>query len=392
MPEIINECKRIESKLIEMRRDLHRIPEFGGELPMTRKYVCHKLDELGIPYKLNSGDDGLIAEIKNGEGKVLALRADMDALHIDEIDRPYKSEIPGQMHGCGHDAHTAMLLAAAEIINNHKDELNGTVRLIFQAAEETGKGAIQMIAEGALDGVDGICAIHVGNLAGDDFPVGTFVIVPGPASAGKDKFTVTVKGKGTHTAFPEKGVDSILIGARIVNAYEEISARELPAGAAAVLAFGSFQAGIDNNSIPHTAVLKGSLRAQDDSVRDFVGGRMKEIAEHIAKAFRAECDVDITRGSYAVMNDESLSAFVADAVSETMGEEKVVTKISSALMGSDDFFRYAAQIPGVYFFLCTNNAEKGITEANHHPAFDVDEEVLWEGAAAYAAIALKYLK
>ena len=139
-----------------------------------------------------------------------------------------KSEIEGQMHGCGHDAHTAILLAAAEILNKHKDELNGTVRLLFQAGEETGTGAKNMLSENALDDVDAICAIHVGNLAGNDIPTGTVVVLPGSVSAGKDKFTITVRGKGTHSAFPEKGVDPILIAARIVNACEELSARELP--------------------------------------------------------------------------------------------------------------------------------------------------------------------
>lgn len=391
---IINECKNLEEKLISMRRYLHQFPEIGGELPVTREYVCGALDEMGIPYRLNKSDCGIVAEIKGkGEGKTIAFRADMDAINVTEnTNLPFSSKNQGKMHGCGHDAHTAMLLCAAEIINVHKEELNGNVRLIFQAGEETGTGAKNMIAEGALCGVDAICAAHVGNLAGDDLPAGTVVVLPGPVSAGKDKFTVTVKGKGTHSAFPEKGIDPILIAARIVNACEEMSARELPAGTAAVLSFGSFQAGIDHNSIPECAVLKGSIRVQDVKIRDFLGERLKCISDHIASAFRAESVVEIKRGSSTVMNDEELSGFVAKAVSNVLEKESIVTKISSALMGSDDFANYAERIPGVYFFLCTNNPSKGITEANHNPAFDVDEDVLWRGIAAYVSTATEYLK
>lgn len=391
---ILEEIKMIENKLVLMRRELHKCPETGDRLPKTREYVCSVLDELGIAYKLNSCDDGLIADICGKEnGNIIAFRADMDALNIVEntgVD--YESEIKGKMHGCGHDAHTAVLLATAEILNKHKDKLNGTVRLLFQTGEETGTGAKNMLSEGALEGVDAICALHVGNIAGDDFPTGSMVILPGPVSAGKDKFTITVRGKGTHSAFPEKGVDPILIAARIVNACEELSARELPAGTAAVLSFGSFQAGLDHNTIPDTAVLKGSIRVQDTKVRDFLGERLKCISENIACAFRADCDVEIKKGSATVMNNEHLSCLVADAVKNVLDSDKVITKKSSALMGSDDFANYAGKIPGVYFFLCTNNADKNIVESNHNPEFNVDEDVLWEGVAAYTAIAMEYLK
>ncbi len=394
MVNIIDECKQIEDKLISLRHELHRCAEIGGNLPKTREIVCRELDGMGIPYKLNSEDSGLIAEIQGDKsGKTIAFRADMDALHITEqTGLPFESEIKGQMHGCGHDTHTAMLLCAAEIINKHKDKLKGTVRLIFQSGEETGTGAKLMIKEGALDGVEAICALHVGNIAGDDLPTGTFVVLPGPVSAGKDKFTITVRGKGTHSAFCSKGVDPILIGARIIEACDEISSRELPAGTAAVLSFGSFQAGCDHNTIPDTAVIKGSIRVQDVEVRNFIGERLKCICENVAKAFRAECEVDLKRGSSTVVNNEDLSAFVAQSIASTLGKEKVVTKTSYSLMGSDDFANYADKIAGVYFFLCTNNRDKDIIYTNHNTSFDVDEDVLWQGTGAYCAIAFDYLK
>lgn len=391
---ILKQSKKMNEKVIDIRRELHKYPEIGDNLPQTRRVVCGILDKLGIAYKLNSNDDGIIVDIKGKqEGKMLAFRADMDGLHITEdTGLEYSSEIEGQMHGCGHDAHTAILLAVAEILNECKNEFNGTVRLLFQSGEETGTGAKHMLAQGALDGVDAICSLHVGNLAGNDIKTGNLVVLGGAVSAGKDKFTITVRGKGTHSAFPEKGVDPILIAARIVNACEEMSARELPAGTAAVLSFGSFQAGHDHNTIPDTAVLKGSIRVQDVNIRNFMGERLKCICENISGAFRAECDTEIKRGSSTVMNDEDLSALAAEAISDVLGKESVTTKISSALMGSDDFANYAERIPGVYFFLHTNNIEKGITEANHNPKFDIDESVLWKGVAAYCAIAMKYLK
>lgn len=394
MDSILNTSKNLSEKIILMRRELHKYPEIGGELPQTRRIVCDVLDKLGISYKLNTKDDGLIADITgNNPGKTIAFRADMDGLHNDEdTGLEYASQIQGNMHGCGHDAHTAILLGVAEILNEYKNEFNGTVRLLFQSGEETGTGAKHMLSEGALDGVDAICTLHVGNLAGNDITPGNIVILGGPVSAGKDKFTITVRGKGTHSAFPDKGVDPILIAARIVNACEELSARELPAGSAAVLSFGSFQAGLDHNTIPDTAVLKGGIRVQDVNMRNFMGERLKCICQNIAAAFRAECDVDIKRGSSTVMNDEALSKLAAEVVADALGKESVITKISSALMGSDDFANYAERIPGVYFFLHTNNEEKGITESNHNPKFDVDEDVLWKGAAAYVAIAMEYLK
>ena len=391
---IMLDCKEREKALISLRRELHKVPEFGGELPKTRKIVCDWLDERGIPYTLNPNDDGLVAEIKGTmNGKTLAFRADMDGLHInEETDAPYKSQIDGQMHGCGHDAHTAILLVAAEILNKRKDMLHGTVRLLFQSGEETGTGAKQMLKIGAFDGVDAVCAIHVGNLAGDIHNAGDIIVLPGPVSAGKDKFTITVHGKGTHSAFPEKGIDPILVAARIVNACEEIMARELPPGTAAVLSFGSFNAGEDHNTIPDKAVLRGSIRVQDEKTRDFIGKRLTCVSQNIASAFRAECDVNIIKGSQTVMNNPELSDLVAKAVAEAIGKDKVVTQITSALMGSDDFANYASRIPAVYFFLHTNNKEIGIVEANHNPRFDVDESVLWEGVAAYVAIALNFLK
>ena len=389
---IINGSKAFEDELIETRRFLHTIPEIGDELPRTKQFVCEYLDKIGVPYRTFPDFDGVIAEI-NGKanGKTIAFRADMDGLNIDEAtDVPFKSEIAGKMHGCGHDAHTAILLLVAKLLCAHKDYLNGTVRLIFQTGEETGSGAKKMLANGAIDGVDAIFALHVGNLGGDSLSAGDFAILPGFVSAGKIKFTITVKGKGTHSAFPEKGIDPIIVASKIIIAFKEMMANNEMG--ASVLSVGSFHAGEDHNTIPETATLRGSIRAQDSTVREFLANRVKEISEAMAAEVGATCILDIKRGSSSVRNDDKMAEFVARTVADVFGKDRVLTKLPKPLMASDDFANYAERIPAVYFMLHTNNNGKGIAQANHNPCFDIDEAVLYKGVAAYAAIALEFLK
>ena len=392
MDFILKEASKLESELIALRRSLHKIPEIGDELPKTKRFVCEYLDKIGVPYEEVAGCDGIVATIKgHARGKTVALRADMDALHLNEdTNLPFRSEIDGQMHGCGHDAHTAMLLIVAKLLSLHTAKLNGEVKLIFQSGEETGSGAKKVIASGKIDDVDAVFGIHVGNLAGDDNNVGDIFIKEGAVSAGKDKFTITVKGKGTHSAFPERGVDPILISARIVNACEELIAREVPAGTSAVLSFGSISAGVDHNTIPSMAVIKGSIRCQDEKIRGFLGERLIELAKGIAQTFRGDAEVDLKRGSTTVMNDSDLAKFAYNAVKNVYGDS-VYNNTKSALMGSDDFANYASKIPSVYFFLHTNNGEN-ICYSNHNPKFDVDESVLIKGVVSYLAIVLNYLK
>ena len=392
MKSILSECKKLETKLIEMRRELHKIPEIGGQLPKTRRFVCERLQELGIPYRLNEGDDGVVAEICGAKkGKTIAFRADMDALHANEENAAeYRSQHAGKMHGCGHDAHTAVLLSAAEILSGRKDRLAGRVRFLFQTGEETGTGAKQMIAEGALEGVDAIFALHVGALAGRDLPAGTLTVLPNAVSAGKDKFTITVHGKSTHSAFPALGIDPIRVAARIVVACEERMKKE-NANGTAVLSFGSVAAGEDHNTIPASALLKGSIRCQDEKHRSFLGKSLQEISEEIARSYGATCTVNLVKGSSTVVNDEGLALLAAGAIEAALGKEGLQTQTQSALMGSDDFANYLKKVKGVYFFLHTNNPEKGIMAFNHNAKFDIDEETLYRGVAATVAIAEKYL-
>ena len=389
---IINEAKMLEEELIETRRFLHTIPEIGDALPRTKQFVCKYLDKIGVKYRTFPDFDGVVAEIKGKEsGRTIAFRADMDGLHIDEAtDVPFRSEIAGQMHGCGHDAHTAILLIVAKLLYAHKDCFKGAVRFIFQTGEETGSGAKKMLANGAIDGVDAILALHVGNLAGNLLSAGDFAILPGFVSAGKIKFTVTVKGKGTHSAFPEKGIDPIIVAAKIIMGFNDMMADYAEKGAA-VLSVGSIHAGEDHNTIPETAILRGSIRAQNPTVREFLANRVREISETMAAEAGAVCFLDIKRGSQSVRNDDDMAAFAARTVANVFGKDHVLTRLPKPLMASDDFANYAQKIPAVYFLLHTNNEQKKICEANHSPRFDLDEDVLWEGVAAYTAIACRFL-
>ena len=388
---ILREAKALEGELIEIRRALHKIPEIGNELPRTKAFVCKYLDEIGVSYRETKGDDGIIADVcGTGEGKTVAFRADMDALHINEkTDVPFRSEIEGQMHGCGHDAHTAILLVTAKILNANKEKFSGKVRLIFQTGEETGSGAKIMLENNAISGVDSMFALHVGNLAGDTLSAGDFAILPGYVSSGKIKFAITVKGRGTHSAFPEKGIDPIIVAAKILVGFKELMENEIPKGTAAVLSVGSVHAGADHNTIPETATILGSFRTHDAAVGEFLTKRVTEISNKFAQEAGAKCVLDIKQGSRSVKNDEGAAAFAQEAVSFVLGKECVKTSLPRPLMASDDFSNYADRIPSVYFMLHTNNEEKGIVEANHNPYFNIDEDVLWRGVAAYLAIIFK---
>lgn len=391
--ELWQACKALEASIIETRRELHKWPEIGRELPRTRALICARLDQLGIPYTLNPADDGLYATIEGGfDGPMIAFRADVDALHIHEnTGKPYTSQIPGQMHGCGHDAHGAMLLGAAEVLQANREQLHGKVRLLFESGEETGTGATDMIEAGGLEGVDALVGLHVGNLAGSDVPSGTFSAIPGPVSAGKDRVFLTVHGKACHGAFPQDGVDPIWVGSQIVAGFHNILARELPAGTAAVLTVGSFQSGEDHNSIPSKAEMKGSIRTQNPAIRNFIVERMHTMVDHISAAYRAKADLTVKKGSSPVMNDPALTALSAEAIGTIPGIPEVRTSTPYALMGSDDFAYYAARVPSSYIFLSTANPALGTDKPNHSPEFDIDESVLWLGAAAYVAIARRYL-
>lgn len=388
-----NKCEAIQNEIVSMRRELHKIPELGLHLPKTRDFVVKKLQEIGIPYTLSEKDSSIVATMHCARpGKVLAFRADMDALPIlEDTGLPFASEHKGCMHACGHDAHTAMLLAAVKILYAERENLAGELRFIFQTAEELAKGSAVVVENGALDGVDAIFGLHIGNLLDKTIPSGTLVCVPGPVMASYDRFILDVKAVGCHASTPEKGVDPINIAAHIVLALQEINAREVAAADAAVVTMGMIRGGEQYNAIPSTVHIEGTTRALKEEVRQNLAKRIGEVSEYTVKAFRGSVDFKMDWGAPPVINNPEMAKFALDAVKDIFHEE-IVSYRESPNMAGEDFALYLQKVPGAFMFLSSSNPEKGTDVPHHNPKFDVDEDVLWKGTAAFVAIAEKFLQ
>lgn len=387
------ECKKLQEELVRMRRELHQIPEVGDMLPETRSYVEGKLKEYGIPFTENSHDSGLIAVIKGGKpGKTLALRADMDALPItEENEVDYKSRHEGAMHACGHDTHMAMLLGAAKVLNEHKDELCGSVKLFFQTNEEGSRGAERMVNDGCMDDVDAVFGTHIGCILSKDLPSGTVVAVPGCCMASFDKFVIKVKGIGCHGSTPEKGVDPINIAAHIVINLQEVLAREIAAVKPAVLTIGKFNAGVAYNVIPSEVVIEGTIRALEEDVRQELAKRIGEISKATAETFRGSAEYEMIWGAPPVVNDAKMAELAADSARDVLGNDMVVDHIAAPNMGGEDFAYYLMKKPGAFMFLSSADPKKHTDVPHHNPRFNVDEDVLWEGSAVFVRIAERFL-
>lgn len=391
---MVNECKKIQGYLVDLRRRFHQIPELGEDLPKTRAAVTAELDRLGISYTLSKRDSGLMAEIKGkNPGKTIVLRSDMDALPItEETGLEFKSQHDGQMHACGHDAHMSMLLGAAKVLNDNKNNFSGTVRLIFQTAEEVSLGAKNTIADGFLEGADAAFGMHIGCILGKEIPSGKFIVTPGCCMASFDKFVIRIKGTGCHGSTPEKGVDPINIAAHTVINLQAIVAREVSAVDAAVITIGKIAGGSQYNIIPDEVILEGTVRSLNDSVRQYLVKRIEEISALTAKAFGGSTAFEMHWGAPPVVNDNEMAAFAAEAAKEVLGEDKVITKVAAPNMGGEDFAYFLENVKGAYTFLSSSDHEKGTDISHHSPKFNVDEDVLWEGTAVFVNIAVKFLK
>jgi len=386
-----NACQALQPEIVKYRRDLHQIPETGTAHPMTCAYIAAELDKMGIPYKLIENDAGIIADIVGKPGKTVALRADIDALPIVEATGLPFASTNGNMHACGHDAHAAMLLGAAKVLNENKANLNGTVRLFFQSAEEILMGAKACIAAGGLDGVDAVFGTHIGSILNKDIPSGTFIVTPGCCMASVDKFTVHVKGVGCHGSTPEKGVDPVNIGAHIVIALQTINSREFNACVPVVLTIGSIHAGSQYNIIPNELTIEGTIRCLDPDVRKRVAARIGEISAATAAAFGGSAELDMFWGAPPVINTKELAELGAEAAIEVLGAENVITHVDAPNMGGEDFAYYLEQVPGAFMFLSSADHAKGTDVAHHNPKFDVDEDVFWMGSAVFVNVVEKFL-
>ena len=386
------ECKELNDYLVGIRRNLHQIPELSTELPKTQAAVCAELDKLGIEYKKNNTDSGIIGMIKGGKpGKTILLRADMDALHITEQTGLPFASTNGCMHACGHDAHAAMLLGALKVINQNKDKLNGNVKFVFQTGEETCKGAKIAIKEGVLDGVDAVFGMHIGSILDPKIPSGTFIVIPGCCMASYDRFILKVKGTGCHGSTPEKGVDPVTIASHIVISLQEVIAREIAAPSPAVITIGKIGGGFAYNVIPNEVEIEGTTRAFDDGVRQFMAKRIGEISSSVAATFRGSCDYEMDWGAPPVINDAEMAKLAGNAAIRVLGAENVQTSRPSPNMAGEDFAYYLAERPGAFMFLSSSDPAKHTDVPHHNPKFDVDEDVLYQGSAVFVAIVEDFL-
>ncbi|HWR60815.1 MAG TPA: M20 family metallopeptidase [Clostridia bacterium] len=371
---------------IDMRREFHMYPEPSMHEERTAQRIKEELDKLGIPYVSMAGT-GVAATIKGKhEGKTVALRADIDALEITEKnDVPYKSRNEGIMHACGHDSHAAMLLGAAGVLNDIKDELNGTVKLMFQPGEEVAQGAKGMIAEGVLEGVDEVFGMHVmGNL-----PTGKIAIGAGPRMASCDMFRITVKGKGGHGSMPHLGVDAVVAASAIVMNLQSIASREVSPMDTVVVSIGKFISGSRWNVIADEAVLEGTTRSFSYEVRDKLAEMLERIAKSTAAGYRAEAELEYSYLTAPTINGEIATERARKSIEKIMSKDAIVEMPKQA--GSEDFSEYLAKVPGTFVLVGIGNEEKDTCYSNHHPKFDIDEDMLEYGVALHAQYAVDYL-
>ncbi len=382
--EIIEASRNLAEYIVRMRRDFHMYPELKWEERRTSSIVESELRSLGMEV-VRVAETGVIGLIKGGEGPVVALRADMDALPIqEENDVPYRSRVPGKMHACGHDAHTAMLLGAAKVLAKYRDKLAGTVKLIFQPAEEGGLGAKAMVESGVLDDVKAFFGIHVWSA----LPAGVVGVREGPMLAGADAFTIRIRGKGGHGAIPHEAIDPIPPASDVVNALHRIVSREVPALQPAVISVTMVKGGTTFNVIPEEVVLAGTIRTFDEGLRNKIIDRIKAIVKHYPEAWGCAGTFELAEGYVPpTVNDARAVSVVKRVASE-------LTKVVEAeqAMGAEDFAFYCKKAPAAFAILGVRNEAKGIVHPHHHPRFDVDEDVLWLGTALYSLVAFEFLK
>lgn len=385
----MNEIKAlVESQknwITAMRRRLHRIPECGFAEFKTQKAVTEALDELGIPY---TTERTWVIGLIEGElpGETVGIRADMDGLPLDEPEScPFRSEHPGMMHACGHDAHTAMLLGAAKVLSANKDKLRGKVKLLFQPAEETDGGAEPMVAAGAMENphVDRVYGLHVM----PRLPVGTVEYRAGTLNASTDSVKLIVHGKAGHGAYPEAGIDAIVCASQIVTALQTLVSRNLSPLSSAVLTFGVIQGGTAQNIICDQVTLRGTLRTANSEIRAIMQKRIRDVAENIALAMGCTAEVEITSGYAALVNDAGETARVKRVAESLFGAKNVVEKAEPS-MGGEDFSFFSDRAPGAFFHIgCVKESDMPAPPL-HSKDFILDEDCLVIGTMMHVALAM----
>ncbi|MCI5649179.1 MAG: M20 family metallopeptidase [Fusicatenibacter sp.] len=396
---IFEEAQALRMELTENRRWLHAHAEVGFALNETKEYVRKQLTNMGYTPR-ECGKAGLTVTVGGKKpGKTFLLRADMDALPIAEESGEAFSCTNGSMHACGHDMHTAMLLGAARLLKNHEDEICGTVKLMFQPAEEIFEGSHDMIENGVLEDPrpDAAMMIHV--TAATPMPSGTIVIcAPGVSAPAADYFTIKVQGKGCHGSAPQNGVDALTAASHILIALQEIQARELSASEEAVLTIGTFNGGNASNAIADSAVMGGTIRTYDEQTRAALKKRMEEISVAIAGAFRASATVEFGSGCPTLVNDRDLAESMERYLTDLLGPGKAFSAAAfqtggkpSRGGGSEDFAYISQEVPSLMLALAAGEPSKGYSFPQHHPKVRFDEEVLTTGTAVFVCAAMRWL-
>ncbi|MPQ22848.1 peptidase M20 [Carnobacterium divergens] len=373
--------------MIAFRRDLHQHPELQWEEFRTTQKVADEMDKLGIPYR-KTVPTGLIAELVGGKpGKTVALRADMDALPVQELNEglAYQSLEDGKMHACGHDAHTAMLVTAAKALKAIQSEIKGTVRFIFQPSEENAKGAKAMVEQGAVEGVDNVFGIHIWS----QMPSGKVSCVVGSSFASADIFTIDFTGRGGHGAMPDACIDATMVASAFVMNVQAIVSRETHPLDPVVVTIGRMDVGTRFNVIAENARLEGTVRCFSIETRERVKKAIQRYAEHTALTYGATAAVDYQYGTLPVVNDEEDALFAQKIIQDSFGEDALLQEPPTT--GGEDFSYFTEHTPGCFALVGCGNPDKDTEWAHHHGKFNVDEDAMKMGAEMYAQYAYNYL-
>lgn len=390
MLDFLKEAENIKQEIILIRRKIHEHPELGFEEKDTSKLIKEFLENEGIEY-YSVAKTGVCAKIvgqKQSE-KCIALRADMDALPIEEENNvPYSSKIKGKMHACGHDAHTAILLGVAKILNKNKENLCGTVKLFFEPAEETVGGATFMIEEGVLKNpnVDVVVALHVT----EDIEKGKIKIKEGMVNAASNPFKVTIWGKGGHGAAPSVAIDPIIIASNIIQSIQFIISREVSSFNPAVITVGYINGGTAKNVIPDKVEFGGIIRTTTKENRKFVVERFKKVVNDISTSMRGRAEIEIEESYPCLYNDAQMTALVKDVAESIIGNDNIVIQPNPS-MGVESFAYFANERPGVFYYLGTGNEVNGINKPAHSSKFNIDEDAIPIGVALQCGIVFAYL-
>ncbi len=372
MKEIFfTQLEKYKRELVDIRRDLHMYPELSNEEKRTPEIVAEYLIDLGIDVQTGVGGSGVVGRLKGGKpGKTIALRADFDALPIqDEKDVPYRSKIDGVSHACGHDIHTAALLGIAKLLSKHKDQIQGTVVFIHQFAEEVAPGgAKRMIEDGCLKDVNAIYGAHVWS----ENPLGDVFFIKGAAMAAADTFRIHVAGKGGHGAMPHLSVDPIVAISQLVTSLQQIVSRNIDPLKSAVITVGSIHGGKAENVIPDTAEIAGTIRTFDQDIREYIEKRMSDLCEALEKQHNVNVTFTYRNGHDSVYNHVKETEDLKERTEAVLSDHTVTYE--SPIMGAEDFSYYLQKVPGTFFYVGGRSEDINAVYPHHHPKFDVDEE------------------